>query len=271
MIDQTFPLSDRMNLDCRFSSGSLTVHARDDLTQARVAITARNGDERVLQHFRVAMSGSTIEIREDRDRPAAFFDNLFGRGSRDGVDVVVELPSGAGVTAVVHTADIHVDGRVASSDIGSGSAMVQLDEVDGNLRVRGGSGDVTVRRVSGSSTFRGGSGRVTIGEAGSDVTVGLGSGNLSIGAARGAVRMRSGSGGAEIGVAEADVDVTSGSGGFSIGLRPGQPARLDVLTGSGRLHTDMPVEHQRPTAATGRPITVRARTGAGDVAIRRAG
>ena len=270
MIDRSFPLTDQMKLSCRFTSGSLTVHARDDLEQARVAITSRSGDERLLQHFRVTQAGSTIEIREDRDRASGFFDNLFGRG-RDGVDIVVDLPSGAGVSATVQAADIRIEGRISGSEIGSGSATVELDEVDGDLRVRGGSGDVTVRRVTGASNFRGGSGRVVIGEAGSDVTVGLGSGNLSIGAAHGAVRMRSGSGGAEIGLAEADVEVTSGSGAVTIGLRAGQPARIDVLTGSGRLHTEMPVESQRPATLSGKPITVKARTGAGDVTIRRAG
>ena len=268
MIDKTFPLSSHMKLDCRFSSGSLNVRARDDLAEARVTVSAR-GDERVLEQFRVELSGRTIEVREQRERGGSFFENLFGRGD-NGVDVVVDLPSGSELAVMVHAADIKVEGRVGASDIGTGSSNVEVDEVAGDLRVRGGSGDVLIRRVLGSGNFRGGSGEVRIGEAAQDITVGLGSGNLAIDAAHGSVRMRSGSGGAVIGLAEGDVDVTSGSGAVTIGLRAGQPARLDVLTGSGRLHTDMPLEDRAPGSTSARPITVRARTGAGDVTIRRA-
>lgn len=53
MIDKSFPLLSKMKLDCRFSSGSLTVRARDDLAEARVVVTAQHGNERVLDQFRV--------------------------------------------------------------------------------------------------------------------------------------------------------------------------------------------------------------------------
>lgn len=268
MISRSFAIVDKMNLRCRFSSGSLTVQAQDELSEAAVRITARDGDERILERFRVELSGRTIDIHEDRDHRGSMLENLFGRG-RTGVDVEVTLPSGADINVHVMSADIRTVGRLGASDIASGSSQIELDEVDGDLRVRGGSGDLTITRVTGAGHIRGGSGQVNIGEAGQEVSVGMGSGSLSIGAAHGSVRMRSGSGSVLLGIAEDDVDVTSGSGQVTIGLRPGQPARLDVLTGSGRLHTDMPVENQAPTG--GKPITVRARTGAGDVTIRRAG
>ncbi len=270
MISKNFPIADKLNLRCRYSSGSLTVQARDGLTEASVRLSARNGDDRILEHFRVELAGDTLDIHEDRDRRGSMFENLFGR-NRGGVDVEVMVPSGSGLSVHVQSADIRTTGRVGDSDIASGSSQIELDEVDGDLRVRGGSGDLRISRVTGAGHIRGGSGQISIGDAGKEVNVGMGSGSLSIGAAHGSVRMRSGSGGAVIGVAEADVDVTSGSGQVTIGLLPGQPAKLDVLTGSGRLHTDMPVESQASTSATGKPITVRARTGAGDVTIRRAG
>lgn len=271
MISKTFPIVDRMNLRCRFSTGSLTVHAQDGLTEAAVTVTARSGNDKLLDQFQVELAGRTIEVREPRDRGGNLLENLFGRGTDRSVDVVVALPTGADVDVQVHSADIRIDGRVGSSDIASASSTIEVDEVGGNLRARIASGDVTINRVLGSGTIRGASSRVRIGEAGSALSVGLGTGDLAIGAAHGSVRMRSGSGGAVIGVAEDDVDVTSGSGTVTVGLREGQQARLDVLTASGRLHTDMPVENRAPGRSNRRPITVRARTGAGDVRIHRAG
>jgi len=116
---------------------------------------------------------------------------------------------------------------------------------------------------------RAGSSDATFGEVVGSVEVGCGSGNLEVGAASGRVRMRTGSGQLSIGSAGGDIDFTSGSGGVSIGLRRGQPARLDVITGSGQVRSDLPVE-DHPPADTARAITVKARTGSGDVRIFRA-
>jgi hypothetical protein len=104
---------------------------------------------------------------------------------------------------------------------------------------------------------------------GGSLDMACGTGNLEIGTAHGSVRLRTGSGQASIGAAESDVELVSGSGGLSVGLRAGQSARLDVVTGGGRLDSELPVE-DTPPSATGRAITIRARTGSGDVRIFRA-
>ena len=84
----------------------------------------------------------------------------------------------------------------------------------------------------------------------------------------GAVKWRSGSGDARIGAVYGDVDVASGAGAISLGLPAGVTARLNVQTGSGEVHSDLPIE-ERPTSEKG-AITVRARTGSGDVHLFRA-
>jgi len=270
MIDKSFPVRNRMKLNCRFHSGALLVQAQDGLSQARVRISSADGDDDRLSDFTVDCDGDTITVHEHRDRAGGWLD-LFRWGSRAEVRIEVELPSQAELNLGVHSADLVVRGRVGTTEIGCGSSSVRLGEVAGELRLRSGSGNVTVDRVHGSANLRGGSGEIRIGEAGADVTVGMGSGRLAIGTAHGKVRMRSGSGGTVIELAEADVDITSGAGPVSIGLGTGQPARLDVLTGSGQLHTEMPVADRQPAGAGAHPIIIRARTGAGDVTIRRAG
>jgi hypothetical protein len=62
--------------------------------------------------------------------------------------------------------------------------------------------------------------------------------------------------------------VARGSGSIAIGLPAGQPARLDVTTGSGRVDSDLPIEDSPATQHN--PITVRARTGSGNVRLFRA-
>lgn len=269
MSHTSFPLSGRIELSCRLGAGSLTVRAEDDRTEAEVTVTPLAAGSDVLARSVIELRGHRLVVHVPAEQGGSVLESFFGRlGSRDGVHIEIAVPSDTAMSIAAHSADITVHGRAGNLDVASGSSTVTLERVAGDLRVRGGSGDVRLGTVTGSAAFKGGSGRIEIDEAGSDLTVAMGSGELALGVARGAVRMRSGSGGAVLGAVEGDVDLTSGSGGFTIGLRPGQQAKLDVLTGNGRLNTEMPVEHA--AQPTGRPITVRARTGSGDVTVRRA-
>ncbi|MDQ2836536.1 MAG: DUF4097 domain-containing protein [Actinomycetota bacterium] len=267
MTSYTFALTEPIDLSCRFRQGSLVVRAEDGRTEAEVSVTPRAAGSDVLDHSTIELDGHTLVVHVPTDRNSVFESFFQRQHSRDAVDVLIQLPSGSPLNVAVYSADITVHGRTGSVQLAGGSSQIVLDQVDGELQVRGGSGDIRVETVSGSANFKGGSGTVRIGEAGSDVTVSVGTGALDLGIARGPVRMRSGSGDVVIGTAERDVDVTSGSGALVIGLPAGQAARLDVLTGSGRLNTEMPMEGSAPVG--GQPITVRARTGSGDVTIRR--
>jgi hypothetical protein len=97
---------------------------------------------------------------------------------------------------------------------------------------------------------------------------GCGSGRLEVGEVHGSVRARSGSGSARLAAVYGDVDLASGSGAMTIGLPAGVAARLNVTTGSGRVRTDLPVEDTPAPAKE--TITVKARTGSGDVELFRA-
>jgi hypothetical protein len=115
---------------------------------------------------------------------------------------------------------------------------------------------------------RSGSGNAYFGDVGGALQAGFGSGDLDVDLARGAVRSRAGSGDARIGAVHGDVDVAAGSGGVSIGLPAGVSARLEVTTGSGRVHSELPIDTQSSGAV--KSIMIRARTGSGDVRLFRA-
>ncbi|HEU5271330.1 MAG TPA: DUF4097 family beta strand repeat-containing protein, partial [Jatrophihabitans sp.] len=244
-----------------------------ELTEARVTIQARDADLPVDKLFRVELTGNRLEVAEQSEH-GSFLQSVLGgdlrgigRDRRIEFDIVIELPAGSTVKVGVGSADVSSTGRLGTTSVSSGSSKVALELVDGALQLRGGSGHAEVHQVTGSCHVRGGSGLVRIGEVGGALSVAVGSGEVAIGVAHGSVRVRSGSGSTVIEAAEQDVDVASSSGPVTIGLRPGQPARLDVATGSGRLNTEMPVQDSAPV---GEAITIRARTGSGDVTVRRA-
>lgn len=269
MTTTTFPLSEPTGLQLRLASGSLTVHALDGLTEASVTLVPRVDDSDIVERTVVELRGSTLYVTSPRQGGIFDLPILGGRRHhRNAMDVTVTLPSGSAVKATTSTADISVDGRCGSADIASGGSTISLDEVDGDLRLRYGRSSCQVGRVSGSVELRSGSGDARFGEIGGELSSERGSGKLDVAAVHGPVRSRSGSGRTTLGAVHGDVEVLSGTGELAIGIPAGQPARLDVATGSGRVDSELPVEEQ--PAQSGEAISIKAQTGRGNIRLFRA-
>lgn len=271
MTTTSFPVSGPIELSCRLAFGAITVHADNDVSEAKIVLTPRDARSDYVDRATVELSGSTLVVHGPKPRGGFFDLPVFsGRfGERDAVDADITVPAGTPLKIASWGADVTVKGRAGTTDIMSGSTATEIDDVDGDLRLRYGSGPTRAERVCGSIVVRAGSSNLTFGEVGGPIEIGCGTGSLEVARAGGRVRMRTGTGQATIGAAEADVDFTSGSGGLSVGLRRGQAARLDVVTGAGQLRSDIPVE-DAPPANTARAIKIKARTGSGDVRIFRA-
>jgi hypothetical protein len=267
MSETTFPLTGPINLLVRLGHGSVTVTARDDLDRALVRLTPRDKRSDILDRITVEMRGPTLAVVAPRQ--GGLGDLIGGwRKDRDGVDAEIEVPSGTAMKLSTASADVTVSGRSGGADVATGSADIVLDTVDGDLRVRSGSATTRVGMVTGDASVRSGSGDVHLGEVGGSLQSLFGSGDLDVGSVRGTVRSRTGSGDATLGAVWGDVDLVAGSGRVSVGLPAGLNARLDVTSGSGRVRSELPIDDA--PAAGGRPITVRARTGSGDVRLFRA-
>lgn len=267
MTTTTFPLAGSMNLHARVGHGSLVVTAVDDLTEATVTITGRVPDSDIADRITVAMNGPTLSVLAPRQGGVADLLNSWRR-EREGADVEISVPSGTAMKLSSFTADIVVHGRCGGADVASGTGPISVEDVAGDLRLRYGSSASKIGHVSGSVLVRSGAGDAHFGDIGGDLHAGLGSGSLEVGSVHGAVRFRAGSGGATLGSVFGDVDFAAGSGDVSVGLPNGLSVRLDVRTGSGRVSSELPIERDR--TGSGRTISLRARTGAGDVHLFRA-
>lgn len=263
----TFALTGGINLSLRLGHGSAVVRAVDDLTEATVQITPHDGDD-VLDRMTVEMSGPTLTVHAPRSGGLADLIAPWRPQGKGGVDVVVTVPTGTAVKIATFTASVTVKGRVGGADVASASGSITLDEIDGDLQLRYGNSDSSTERVTGSVVVRSGSGRARFGEVLGDLVSGCGSGRLEVGTVHGSVKSRSGSGEARLDAVHGDVDLATGSGPMSIGLPAGVPVKVDVTTGSGKVHSDLPIEEE-PATRTG-AITVRVRTGSGDVRLFRA-
>lgn len=260
MTTKTFDITTPINLVARIGHGSFRVTTVDDATEARVTLTARSESSDAVDRTTVEMQGKTLQITTPRS--GGIFERFGSRG-RDGIDFDVTVPSGTPLRIHSMTADVTVTGRCGTTDIASGASEITADHVDGDLRLRYGSGNCHIERVSGSVQTRSGSGAAQFGEVGGALSSACGSGRLEIGTARGAVRFRAGSGGITLGAIYSNVDLASGSGEVRIGVPAGVSARLDVTTGSGHVDPQLPIS--QTASGDGHAITIRARTGSGDV------
>lgn len=260
----TFPLPGPIHLMVRLGHGSLTVTARDDLAEATVTLSGPDPD--VLERCAVELRGQALAVVAPR--PGVSDLRAAWRKDRDAVWVAVEVPTGTPVKLATATADVTVHGRTGTADIATGHAAVDLGSVAGDLRLRIGNGESRVGDVAGSVQFKGGRVEAQFGEIDGSLACGFGSGTVSARRVRGDLRARAGSGSTSVDAAYGNVDLATGSGSLTIGVPDGVSVRLDVMTGSGALHSDLPLE-QAPRAGS-RTVTLRAQTGNGDVRLIRA-
>jgi Putative adhesin len=163
--------------------------------------------------------------------------------------VQVGGPAGR-VTVDTSSGDISVDRATGPVWVKTGSGSIRLGPMPDGLSVRSGSGDLEVTSLNGSGSLHSGSGDIWIGSVHGDVvTVRTGSGDLTVAdAGRGLLQL------------------ATGSGELRVGIRSGVLAEVDMVSGSGRARSDLPVSQEPPTDDEA-ALRVRARTGSGDAVV----
>src|SRR5262245_53055298 len=135
-----FPLKGPIELVARLGHGRITVTARDNLSEALVRLTPRHDQREVLERCTVEMQGTTLLVVGPRQGGLA--DLLGGwRRSHDGIDAMIDVPSGTPLKISSASEDITVTGACGDTDIGTSAARILLEKVTGDLRLRYGRGD----------------------------------------------------------------------------------------------------------------------------------
>ncbi len=202
------------------------------------------------------------------------------------IDISVELPTGSQVDGSAAVASFRLLGRIGDCRLKTSAGGIQVEET-GSLDASTSVGAVTVDRVAGDADVRTASGRLRIGEidgaaviknSNGDSWVGDVHGDLRINAANGDIAVDRARGSVDAATANGDVrvgDLARGAaslktalGQIEIGVHAGSAARLDAHTSMGRVRNEMDAADQ--PGAGDETVEVRARTGYGDILIRRA-
>lgn len=279
----TFSTPEPIAVDLELAAGEVRIVASDrtdTVVDVRPANPSSESDVRAAGETRVEHSAGGLRIRAPKQRGPGLFAKV---GS---VDVTIELPANSTMLAVGGMAvfrsvgrlgacrvktgmgDVELDG-VGALDLDTGYGSVDVQHVFGDADVRTGSGKVRLHRVEGAAVVKTGNGDARLGEIDGYVRVRSANGDIAVEHGRAAITAATANGDVRIGTTgRGPVSAVTACGRLEIGIPAGTAARLDVQTGGGRLHNHLDcVDSPEPTDLS---IDVRARTGYGDVTIRRA-
>jgi len=251
----------------------------DTVVEVRPTDPADESDVKTAQQVRVDYANGVLRVIGPKLRA---FD--FSRKTRS-VDVTIELPSGSAVSAEMQMGDFRGSGRLGecrfktsmgnvrldrsgSLRLDTGMGHISADGVAGNTEVYTGTGKVQLGEVEGTATVKNSNGDTSIDAVGRDARVRAANGAISIERAGAGVDAKSSNGAIRLGeVARGSVVAETAAGDLEIGIAAGSAAWLEVHTGHGRVR-NLLAEASRPEESD-ETVEVRARTGYGDITIRR--
>ena len=169
--------------------------------------------------------------------------------------------------------EVPVETQVSSN---TGSGEVSVEGIRGPVKATSGSGDLKLRSLQSDVTLKTGSGNVSLEEiSGGRVEVETGSGGVELRHLRCAMRVHTGSGNISAeGELTGDWTLHAGSGGITVRLPSETGFDLDAHTGSGEIHTDLPITVQGSIGrgelrgkVKGGGARLELRTGSGDITV----
>ena len=260
--------------DIRIIAGDRT----DTSVDVRPTDPAKKGDVTAAEQTRVEFTDGRLLIKAPKGWRQL-------RGGGDSIDVEIGLPSGSHIRGQAGVAALHSRGRLGECRYRNGMGEIQLDEA-GSVQLKSGAGDITVERVNGHAEITTGTGTLRLGridgtaavknsngdtsirDVTGDVRVSAANGSIAIDQAHGTVAAKTAMGDIRVGEAvRGSVVAESGYGKVEVGVREGVAAWLDLNTRFGNLDNDL-ADGRRPEPGED-AVEVRARTGFGDITIRR--
>ncbi|GAA4908586.1 hypothetical protein EV188_101930 [Actinomycetospora succinea] len=181
--------------------------------------------------------------------------------------VTVRAPRGSSLRLRAGAARIRVEGRADEVSV-HGTGEIRLDEVAGRTELRCGAGEVRIGRLEGPLRMTGGAGGVRVDHVLAPAEITTGAGRIRLGEVHADVAVRAAAG--DVRVADAvsgELELGTGVGSLWVGVHAGVDAKVALHAAVGHVRTDLPVRTERPEAPAGEPLSVRARTGAGDVTV----
>jgi DUF4097 and DUF4098 domain-containing protein YvlB len=263
-MEQTFDTPGPVSLAIELGAGDIEVRATD-VPRTLVRVTGYPKDQPPRVTCDPTPDGGHRVVVEHRLKKTWGFS--FGKG----VDVEVQVPTGARVDGSSGAADVEAIGTFSSLSIRTGAGDIRFENVTGDVQIACASGDVDGRSVGGHLSVKGASGDIEVGRVGQGLTVRSASGDIDVGALDGSSVITVGSGDIELrDVGAGRVEIRAVAGDVDIGVREGLGVWLDVASSSGDVHSSLD-SPDRDEPREEPQLELAVHTVSGDVDIRRAG
>lgn len=206
----------------------------------------------------------------------------FGDGGS--IDVQIGLPNGSELIGRAAVGTFRCAGTLGRCELRSSAGEIRLERAAAVKLVT--AGDIVVERATGNAELTTATGEVRAGAIDGAAVIKNSNGDVHIGEVRGELRVRSADGDVEVErchdsltavTANGDIRVgtvgggsvvaSTGRGGIEVGIADGIAAWLDLHTSFGHVYSDLDAT-DGPEPGEER-VEVRARTGFGDITIRR--
>jgi hypothetical protein len=277
----TFDTFEPISVTLDIGAGHVRINAgdrADTVVDVRPTEESDPADVQAAEQTRIEYAHGQLLVKSPKNK----ISSLLGRPPS--IEVTVDLPSGSRIHAKAW-ADFRSKGRIGESSFDTSVGSVRLDQT-GALKVRSGAGAVSVGGSSGHTQVTTSTGKIWIGEvdgtavvktANGDITIGEVTGDLRLNTANGDITVdralaglvaKTAYGGIRIGeVVRGSVVLETGFGELEVGISEGTAAWLDVSSLYGTVRSELDASDGPETSDE--TVKVRARTGYGDVVIRR--
>jgi hypothetical protein len=253
--DKSYNVTGRAAVQVSVDNASVTVRSCGDCRTVRIHVDAHESD---LSRWHVTemQGGNVVHFDLKHRENDSFFMGWHGRSP----EVTVDLPTEADVELRSGNGAMQLAGVRGSVEVKTGNGAVQVDDVKGALRITSGNGAVTVHRADGTLTAVSGNGAMTLEGRLSQVDARSGNGSVHVTLEPG-TNFNSSS------------RVTTGRGGISMTVPRDLKADIDLSTGRGSIHCDLPLMSQASSdrhihgAANGGGPSLSLHSGAGGITL----
>jgi DUF4097 and DUF4098 domain-containing protein YvlB len=262
--------------DVRIAAGERS----DTVVQVQPSDPSKRADVSAAEQTRVDYTGGNLSVKTARRWKS--YSPFSGGGS---VDVQIALPAASRVTAQAAIAafrctgalgecriktavgDLDVEQAVAPK-LTTAAGNITVERVSGDADLSTGTGEVRVGEIDGTATIKNSNGATRVAGMTGDLRVKAANGNIDVERSNGSLAAKTAHGDIHLGgVRRGAVVAETGFGEVEIAIADGAAAWLDLNTGYGHLHNNL--ERAEPPESNDNRVEVRARSGYGDITIRR--
>ncbi|HUA72751.1 MAG TPA: DUF4097 family beta strand repeat-containing protein [Solirubrobacteraceae bacterium] len=251
----------------------------DTIVQIQPTDPSKRDDVTVAEQTRVEYADGKLLVKSPRR-----LREWSPRSDGGSIDVDIELPAGSDLSGHTAAGGFRCTGSLGRCELKSSAGGISLDRaagvklvtagdirlerVTGDAELTTATGAVRAGEIDGSAVVKNSNGDTRIGEIGGDLQVKAANGDIDVEHSHGSVSAKTANGRIRVGsIHGGSLVAETANGHIEVGIAGGVAAWLDLDTRYGHVNNDLDAT-EAPGSADER-VEVRARSGFGDITIRR--